>query len=55
MSTSPSIESQKKIPKQRAITHGNFTQLDPIIVSIFMKGEKRTGLKKCFPLMTLAL
>lgn len=43
----------QKIPKQRAITNGNFIQLDAIIFSIFHKrgGKTRTDSRKCFPLM----
>lgn len=39
MSTSPCTKTQQMTPKQRAITNGNFTQLDPIIFSIFFMTE----------------
>lgn len=54
MSTSACIESHQKIPKQRAITHGNCIQLEPIIFGIFYeRGRKiRMDSRKCFPFMT---
>lgn len=57
MSTSPCTKTQQMTPKQRAITNGNFTQLDPIMFSIFYdRGRKRImGSRKCFPFMIYSL
>lgn len=41
-------KSKQKIPRQKAITNGNFIQLDPLIFSIFYGREKKkkNGLKE---------
>lgn len=51
MSTSSCTKSKQKIPKQRAITNGNFIQLHPIIFSIFYERGRKTRMdsRKCFP------
>ena len=50
MSTSPCTKTQQMTHKQRAITNGNFIQLDTIIFSIFLRQRQKTknGLKKMF-------